>query len=227
MSLVISHASAATRSTRVLHVEDDADDALLVREVLTAAAEQEFSVMQAGSLISALELLKSSAIDVILLDLTLPDSSGLDTFRRMAAAAPDIPIVVLSGWDDRRTAMMAVQHGAQDYLSKADIEQRILQRVLTHAIKRQALVREVRASERRTRRIITHDPDAIVIVDGKGVIRYGNPAAEALFEVSRGGLAERAFPYPVPAVEACIEIGRANGQRVQAQVHPAQDRVAG
>jgi diguanylate cyclase (GGDEF)-like protein len=128
---------------RVLLVEDDPADARLVQELLRRC-RSEFEVVQAGRLETALELATTAPVDVILLDLTLPDSSGLDTVRRACAAAPDLPIVVMASVEDEEVALRAVAEGAQDYLVKGEMEPPLLQRSLAYAIERKAFERQLR-----------------------------------------------------------------------------------
>ena len=90
----------------------------------------------------ALILLKKGGIDIVLLDMGLPDGHGLDTVRRAHAIAPGIPLVVLTGLDDEALAVEAMKEGAQDYLIKGEIENRALPRALRHSIERQRMQSE-------------------------------------------------------------------------------------
>src|SRR6266699_1637146 len=96
----------------LLLIEDSPDDALLIRELLADARQADFTVEHVEWLSQALERLACEPIDAVLLDLQLPDSRGLDTFRAVQKAAPTVPVVVLSGFEDETTALTAVQEGA-------------------------------------------------------------------------------------------------------------------
>ncbi len=120
---------------RVLLVEDNPGDARLVREALRDAGEG-FELAIEETLAGALGRLGAGAADVVLLDLSLPDSAGLDTVTRLRAGAPAVPIVVLSGSDDRALAVEAVQRGAQDYLVKGRIDGDVLARAIRYSIAR-------------------------------------------------------------------------------------------
>src|SRR5690348_1396490 len=98
----------------VLLVEDNRGDARFIREMLSEARATHFEVACADRLGAGLKLLAGGRFDVVLLDLSLPDSHGLDTFRELRAAAPTVPVVVLTGLDDETVALQAVQEGAQD-----------------------------------------------------------------------------------------------------------------
>lgn len=124
-----------------LLVEDNPGDARLIREMLRDDGTQGRAVdlRLADRLASGVELLGNGAIDVVLLDLSLPDSSGLETFEAIHAVAPATPVVVLSGLDDEATAVRAVQHGAQDYLVKGKVDGGSILRSMRYAIERQRL----------------------------------------------------------------------------------------
>ncbi|HEY3067710.1 MAG TPA: response regulator [Methylomirabilota bacterium] len=125
------------------------EDNLLVAQMLVDSLGQgsDFRVRHAASLSEALRELETHrrSIDVVLLDLTLPDSSGLATFTKIHAAAPHLPMVVLSGDDDWETAVRAVQAGAQDYLVKGATTPAMFTRALGYAIERKRVLEELRA----------------------------------------------------------------------------------
>jgi len=118
-----------------LLVEDDPADARLLREMLKMEAAP-FELAQMSQLGEALQQLAAERFDVILLDLSLPDSHGLETFTRVYQHAPQIPIVVLTGLDDETIASQAVKQGAQDYLRKGEINGRALVRAIHFAMER-------------------------------------------------------------------------------------------
>jgi diguanylate cyclase (GGDEF)-like protein/PAS domain S-box-containing protein len=134
---------------RVLLVEDNPGDARLVEILLAEVGSSSgFEVSQAGRLDEALESLDRSDFDVILLDLSLPDSSGLETVDRMRAAVSQVPVVVLSGQDDEAVALQAVQSGAQDYLIKGQGDGELIARSIRYAIERQQAEEALRRSQR-------------------------------------------------------------------------------
>ena len=121
---------------KVLLVEDNPGDARLIQEMLSEAGASAFALEQADMLSTGLERLAAGGIDAVLLDLGLPDSSGLDTFITVHAQAPDVPIVMLTGLDDAELAIKAVQEGAQDYLPKNKLDSELLVRTIRYAIER-------------------------------------------------------------------------------------------
>ncbi|MBI4662823.1 MAG: response regulator [Verrucomicrobia bacterium] len=134
---------------KVLLVEDNPGDARLLREILEEAPRSAFELAQAESLGAALRELEPGRFGLVLLDLSLPDARGLETVTRMRKAAPDIPIVVLTGFDDEGFALDAVREGAQDYLVKGQIHHNLLVRAMRYAIERHRLLREHQILEAR------------------------------------------------------------------------------
>lgn len=128
---------------RVLLVEDNPADARLVAEALRPAAGDAFSVVWEPDMTGGLRALRAAPPAVILLDMGLPESSGLETLRRVRAAAPALPIVVLTGLGDRDTAFAAIASGAQDFLAKDALDGEALARSLRYAVERQRLENEV------------------------------------------------------------------------------------
>ncbi len=164
---------------RALLVEDDPADAGLVRHALRTVRRRP-SVHHTETLGAALEALNAESFDVVLLDLSLPDSLGFDTVRRMREAAPALPLVILTGRDDDDFAVQAMEAGAQDYLLKGATGA-ALHRAMRYAIARMHLEERLRRSESRLNGVLTLARDAILVVDGDGRIVMFNPAAERLF----------------------------------------------
>ncbi|HEY3063585.1 MAG TPA: hybrid sensor histidine kinase/response regulator [Chloroflexota bacterium] len=125
-------------SIRALLVEDNPGDARLIREMLGSDARA-VELAHTDHLAAGLAMLESDRPDVMLLDLSLPDSQGIATFQTAHTAAPGVPIVVLSGLDDEELAMRAVHEGAQDYLVKGQVDGGAILRSLRYAIERQRL----------------------------------------------------------------------------------------
>jgi signal transduction histidine kinase len=121
---------------RVLLVEDSAGDARLVREMFKKEKPGSFQLTHLSRMDEALTHLAKGETDVVLIDMGLPDEHGLNTMRRARAAAPGIPVIVLTGLDDEALAAQAMKEGAEDYLIKDEIENRALPRALRHAIDR-------------------------------------------------------------------------------------------
>jgi signal transduction histidine kinase len=127
---------------RVLVVEDNAGDARLLREMFSKEKPGSFEVTHLLRISEALTHLATTQVDIILLDMGLPDGHGLETVRRTRVVAPNVPVIVLTGLDDEALAAEAMKEGAQDYLIKGQIENRALPRALRHAIERHRMQAE-------------------------------------------------------------------------------------
>jgi serine phosphatase RsbU (regulator of sigma subunit) len=129
-------ASADEAVLRVLLIEDDPDDVLLLRETLADVQPGGFAWTNIETLAEGIERVAEGSFHIALLDLNLPDSHGLETFLNLRAAAPHLPIVILTGMDDESVGLEAVQRGAQDYLVKGDVDGPVLMRSIRFAVER-------------------------------------------------------------------------------------------
>jgi PAS domain S-box-containing protein len=160
----------------VLVVEDNPADVDLMRELLPKAGSVIFHIESVSRLSEALARLEAGGIDLALIDLGLPDSQGLGTFRKLRQAAPDLAMIVLTGNDDQETAVAAVREGAQDYLVKSEVGGNMLVRAARYAIERKRAEHDLLASETRYRRLFESAKDGILILDaGTGQIVDVNP----------------------------------------------------
>jgi signal transduction histidine kinase len=135
------------QSTHVLLIEDNPGDADLIRLRLVEG-KSAVAVNCVERLSDGLASLAQQLPSVVLLDLNLPDSQGAETFRKVLAKAPDVPVVILSGQDDEALAIKALHQGVQDYLVKGDISRGELDRAMRHAVERQALLRSLEISRK-------------------------------------------------------------------------------
>src|SRR6516164_2504608 len=121
---------------KVLLVEDNEEHVAFLRQLLATTEGSQFELHRAGDVAQGVGRLKDGGIQLILLDLSLPDSDGLETFIRVMEAASEIPLVVLSGINDVALAIETVQLGAQDYLVKGHVDNHLLMRAMQYAIER-------------------------------------------------------------------------------------------
>jgi Flp pilus assembly CpaE family ATPase len=126
----------SNEQVRVLLVEDNIVNARFAEGLLAHVDDQAFQVQRADTLLAALDLLVRNTFDVALVDLSLPDSNGLETFFTIHRHAPGLPIIILTSLDDAAVALTAVRHGAQDYINKASLKKDTLVRALDYAIAR-------------------------------------------------------------------------------------------
>jgi len=137
----------------ILMVEDNPGDAQLLQEHLTDGLGAGYRITHCDRLGEALKFLDREVCDIILLDLSLPDSRGLPTFLNLHGKASDIPIVILTGFDDESLASQAMQRGAQDYLPKNSINGHQLARTIRYAIERKQWEETIRSREERINRM--------------------------------------------------------------------------
>jgi diguanylate cyclase (GGDEF)-like protein/PAS domain S-box-containing protein len=164
----------------LLLVEDNRGDARLLQEMLNERSLNGTEVSHVTTMSDAESHLGRHAVDIIVLDLGLPDTQGLDAIRRAHAAAPRIPLVVLTGLDDELLAAQALQEGAQDYLLKGQIETRGLLRSLRYAIERKTMEEALFAEKERAQVTLNCIGDAVVCTDISGDITFLNPVAETM-----------------------------------------------
>jgi len=128
------------KTIRILLIEDNPGDARLIAEMLAEAGDDLFDMAHADCLATGLAHLEEERFDLLLLDLSLSDSQGMDTFVRVNARSNDMPVVVLTGSKDEILATQAMRAGAQDYLVKGDLESNLLVRSIRYAIERNRLM---------------------------------------------------------------------------------------
>ncbi|ALF56366.1 ATPase [Nostoc piscinale CENA21] len=143
---------------KVLLVEDNPGDVFLLQELLKEVKTTQVDLRPVEELSAALNLLAQDSFDVMLLDLSLPDSQGISTFLRATHQAKATPIIVLTGLDDETLALRAMQEGAQDYLVKGQVTGDLLVRSMRYAIERQRIEDALRQSEERFRVALKNSP---------------------------------------------------------------------
>jgi diguanylate cyclase (GGDEF)-like protein/PAS domain S-box-containing protein len=164
----------------LLLVEDNPGDARLLREMFTDEGSNNTELTHVVSMQDAERHLAERAYDIILLDLGLPDAQGLGAIRRTRAAAPRIPLVVITGSDDESLATQALQEGAQDYLVKGQIDARGLLRALRYAVERTSMEEALFVEKERAQVTLNSIGDAVVCTDVSGNIAFLNLVAEKM-----------------------------------------------
>src|SRR3984957_44434 len=168
-------------SRRLLLVEDNPGDARLLREMIKERGASSVTELTHVETLDAAERhLSEREVDVILLDLGLPDAQGMIALRRAQAAAPRVALVVLTGLDDESLAAQALQEGAQDYLIKGQIEARGLLRALRYAVERKIMEEALFVEKERAQVTLGCIGEAVVCTDIAGKITFLNVAAEQL-----------------------------------------------
>jgi signal transduction histidine kinase/DNA-binding NarL/FixJ family response regulator len=203
--------SPAAKPIRILLVEDNIGDARLIGAMLAEPQGFLFSLDCADRLSRALQLLTAGTFDVMLLDLSLPDSHGLDTVARARSEAPGVPLIVLTGLDDEAIGVAAVKMGAQDFLVKGQIDGSLMARSIRYAIERKNGEEQLRRQQERVAALYeihkatssTLDLDSVLCVlvdhtavhfpDGAVTIELWSKDRGALEPVTCRNLEERAW----------------------------------
>ena len=196
-------------STTVL-VEDNPGDARLLREMFEEYSPNRVDLIHFECLRDAEEFLALHTVDLILLDLGLPDAQGLDAVRRTHAISPHIPLVILSGMDDESMAIQAMQVGAQDYLIKGQIESRELLRALRYAIERKLIEETLFAEKERAQVTLDSIGDAVICTDLDGKITFLNKVAETLTGLSLAEAAGQPMTEAFRVVDASTRVAVLN-----------------
>jgi PAS domain S-box-containing protein len=199
-------------SIRILLIEDNPGDVRLLREHLAEAGVGRFELTHVDRLSAGLERLVETSFDVVLLDLSLPDSQGPDTVFRIRATSNRMPIVVLTGVEDEALGLQLIQSGVQDYLVKGQVTGPLLTRSLCYAVERVRMEEILCESEARFRAIMDNSPALMFLKDIEGRYLQINRRYEEVFHIANrdiiGKMDEEIFP---PMQAAAF---RANDQKV-------------
>ena len=168
---------------RVLLVEDSQSDAELFAIYLEQVRSADYQIQIAETLADGVAVLKSRPVDIVLADLNLPDSFGIDTCRKLHTVAPSVPIIVLTGLADEEKALEAMHVGAQDYLVKGEIDGNVLSRAIRYSVERQRASDMQRQSDERMRLITEQLPAVLWTTDVD--LRITPPSRE--FLINEGG----------------------------------------
>jgi diguanylate cyclase (GGDEF)-like protein/PAS domain S-box-containing protein len=185
----------------VLLIEDNPGDARLIREMFNEQDSKDVELNHVECMGDAEKYLADHAVDIILADLGLPDTQGLEAVRRTHAAAPHVPLVVLSGQDDESTALQALKEGAQDYLIKGQIEPRELLRALRYAVERKSIEETLYTEKEFAQVTLDCIGDAVICTDVAGNITFLNRVAEKM----TGWLRKEATGKPMDKVFRIVD----------------------
>ncbi len=188
------------KTVRLLIVDDDRGDLALFKAYLKDFNENDYKLFEAVDLDEAKKIITEQDLDLIVTDLQMSDSRGLETFAKIQNMTLDIPIIVLSGLNDSAVAIEAVGKGAQDYLVKGQFDPGLLHRVIQYALQRYSLLKyieEFRDANLQT--IIEKNSDGVLLINEQGTIRLANPAAEILMGFEPGQLIGQKFRHPIYA----------------------------
>lgn len=168
---------------QILLVEDNPGDARLVEAGLKDGLDVDFELLRVARLEEGARTLGERTVDLVLLDLNLPDASGLDTIQGIQSVGSDSPVVVLTGLDDEETALRALRHGVQDYLAKDRMSPDTLRRVVRYSLERHRTARQLDVARRTSSRltaILEATPDFVAMTDPEGHIQWINGPGKEL-----------------------------------------------
>jgi diguanylate cyclase (GGDEF)-like protein len=218
------------KKIKTLLIEDNPDDVELLKDLFTEANYSLSSFVHADELSTGLEILEYNDFEVVLLDISLPDSYGPDTFYKLHAKLPETPIIVITGNKDEELIGNLLQNGAQDYLIKGEIDPNSLMHSVRYAIERQRLLvslkhitQEIQTLRESLEHIVESNADAIMVIDREGIIRFANPAAAEIFERTQDAMIGSDFGFPVAAGKALeLDIMRKNGISTTAELRAVE-----
>ena len=213
----------------ILLVEDNPAHAFLLRELLAGQPDLRFKLTHVEGLEQAFRYINEGGLDIILLDLSLPGSVGLETLQLVLSRTAHFPVIVMTSHDDKRLAIQAVQEGAQDFLVKGQVDGALIARAIHYALERHRLrteseryLAQMQASEARFRAVIEHNADAMIVVDANGKVLLSNPAAGALFGHKNGTWEAEMLSVPVTNGDRGeLDIIYEDGQTRHAEIHVA------
>ncbi|MFZ6814792.1 EAL domain-containing protein [Undibacterium sp. Rencai35W] len=198
-------------TNRILIITSVAVDADVLEGVLKKASDGPFEIERATKLADGLNVLKSTHIDAVLVDLSLPDSRGIDTFFRLFAEVPYLPILTLSSVEDESLAREAVQRGSQGYLTKGHFASYLVPQSLRNVIQRKAVEESFYIDKARAEITLNSISDAVIGTDMANNVDYLNLAAERMTQWSR----EEARGRPISEVMPLI-----NGETRKSEANP-------
>ena len=181
--MVASSSPNTQQPVRVLLVEDNPGDVRLIAELLSDYRDQFRLDAHATRLSDAEKAVERADVDLVLLDLSLPDSHGFETFERLLSHGRTLPILVLSGVDDESLALRMVHAGAQDYLVKGQFDAPLLARAMRYAFERNSAELELAQEKNLVRSLIETMPDRIYFKNRESRFVRINPAMAALFKL--------------------------------------------
>jgi diguanylate cyclase (GGDEF)-like protein/PAS domain S-box-containing protein len=209
----------------LLMVEDNSGDARLIREMFNEEGWGNTELTHVECMSEAEKHLSKTPVDLILLDMGLPDVQGLEAVRRAHSAAPCVPLVVLTSMDDEALAAQALHEGAQDYLIKGQIAPHALLRALRYAVERKNAERHLAQMEAMYRGLLEAAPDAMVISDSHGHILLVNAETQRLFGYTREELIGQDVEVLVPERFRKAHLGESHGYAAHTRARTVREAL--
>ena len=167
-------------SLHILIVEDNPKDAKSLEEMLGRGPNPEFELEYADRLTTCLRRLERGDIDLVLLDLFLPESRGIKTLHKVHAKAPKVAVIALTRFDDEDTGIKAVREGAQDYLVKGQVDSILLARAVRYAIERKRTKKILNEKQKNIEAIFDAAPTGMMLIDDNMIVKRVNEATKRM-----------------------------------------------
>jgi len=189
------------KKIKILCVEDNPGDSRLISELLINHHPVLFDILFTSSIEGVKSLAKDSKFDAILLDLNLPDSSGLSTVEEIQVILPNTPLIVISGSSDEEITEKTLQNGVQDHIDKNNLTTAVLTNAIKYAIERTCILKKLESERQRFQVLIEEHSDGVIVVNHEGIVKYLNKACENLLSRSSEELLNQAFGFPISTGE--------------------------
>ena len=159
---------------KILFVEDNPGDVVIIKEMIKEIEGIHFEVTTADNLEDGVKHLINEDFDILLLDLNLPDSEGIETFNIINQNALDLPVIILTGLSDEEFAISSVGKGAQDYLVKGQTDSQLLAKSIKYSIERKHIEKELRSSEEKYRLMVEKIQSGVFLINSENKLKYVN-----------------------------------------------------
>ncbi|MFA5554298.1 MAG: ATP-binding protein [Phycisphaerae bacterium] len=215
------------KQLNVLIVEDDRGDAKVLHKLLLESALPVSNIKFAERLQAAFEILEKEEIDVIFLDLGLPDSTGIDSIGTVNEKAPNTPIIVLSGLDDAEIVVKAVHRGVEDYLVKGNVDPSLLARTVRYAIEHKQTKKTLAEKQKNIEAIFDAAPVGMILINEQTIVRRVNNAIVQMLKKDYKDIVNKKFGDALGCVNI-IKSGKSCGESPCCEVcklHTAVDTV--
>lgn len=213
------------RGLTVLLIEDSEPEQELIKEYFEISNLGQFSVLTADRLVEAIQILQEKSVDIIVLDLGLPDSNGIETLVAVLSVSKGCPVIVLTGNDDKVLGEEAINRGAQDFLAKGMGAEALLPRICYYTLQRHHLQKKVQEAETFLRNTIDSLTENIAIIDIRGTIQLVNKRWSDF--AAKVGLAEGKSGVGFNYFEMCVDIYRENKELLDTFTQKTNQVIAG
>ncbi len=204
---------------KILLIEDDIEDALLFEETFSVSSNVEHLIVHKTTLNEGIKSLGDNEFDVVMLDMGLPDSQGIETLDRFTENSSKLPVIVLTGHEDFHTSLMALEGGAQDYLVKGEFNSDLLYRTIRYAIERKKYKDKIAENESLLKNIIESNVDGMLILDNEGRIVFSNNAADKMFGKTKNKLIGYPFSFQPDEEVQEIDIVNKKGEIIVGEMY--------